>query len=163
QLRDRHQCRARRGLPAQSGLEPAQGAQHHPSSMKRCIAGLLALSLAACSEPQDPPAPDPDIAEPELQLPAGEPVADDFHELRSRWLELERPALTPPEPEPLPEVTETPLPAPEPAEPQDSTPAVAIIIADLGHNLRQGRRLIALPLLVALAILPQKLAAEQLS
>lgn len=131
--------------------------------MKRCIAGLLALLLAACSEPQDPPAPDPDITEPELQLPAAELVVDDFHELRSRWLELERPALTPPEPEPLPEVAETPLPVPEPAEPQDSTPAVAIIIDDVGHNLRQGRRLIALPLPVALAILPQTLAAEQLA
>lgn len=131
--------------------------------MKRCIAGLLALLLAACSEPQDPPAPDPDITEPELQLPAAELVVDDFHELRSRWLELERPALTPLEPEPLPEVAETPLPVPEPAEPQDRTPAVAIIIDDVGHNLRQGRRLIALPLPVALAILPQTLAAEQLA
>lgn len=133
--------------------------------MKRCIAGLLALLLAACSEPQDPPAPDPDIADPELQLPAGEPLVDDFHELRSRWLELERPALTRPEHEPLPDVVASPPPATPtaPAEPQDSTPAVAIIIDDVGHNLRQGRRLIALPLPVALAILPQTLAAEQLA
>ena len=131
--------------------------------MKRCIAGLLALLLAACSEPQDPPAPDPDITEPELQLPAAALVVDDFHELRSRWLELERPALTPPEPEPLSEVAETPFPVPEPAEPLDSTPAVAIIIDDVGHNLRQGRRLLALPQPVALAILPQTLAAEQLA
>src|SRR5690606_24460845 len=50
-----------------------------------------------------------------------------------------------------------------PAEPQDRTPAVAIIIDDVGHNLRQGRRLIALPQPVALAILPQTLAAEQLA
>src|SRR5690554_7346836 len=103
--------------------------------MKRCIAGLLALLLAACSEPQNPPAPDPDIADPELQLPAGEPLVDDFHELRSRWLELERPALTRPEHEPLPDVVAShPSAIPSaPAEPQDCSPAVAFIIDDVVH------------------------------
>src|SRR5690606_41317024 len=99
----------------------------------------LFRSRAACSDPQDPPAPDPDIADPELHLPAGEPLVDDIPELRSRWLELERPALTRPEPEPLPVVVASPPPATPttPAEQHGRTPAVAIFLDDDGHNPRQ--------------------------
>src|SRR5690606_41417432 len=69
----------------------------------------------------------------------------------------------PPPPQPPPEVAEPHAPVPEPAEPQHRSPAVAIIIDDVGQHLRQGRRLIALPQPAALAILPQTRAAEQLA
>src|SRR5690606_17807603 len=100
----------------------------------------------------------------ELQLPAAELVVDDFHELRSRWLELERPALTRPEHEPLPDVVASPPPATPtaPPEPPGRTPAGTINIDDVGHTLRPCRRLIPLPPPVGLAMLPQTLAAEQL-
>src|SRR5690606_16589335 len=110
-----------------------------------------ALVLAACSEPE-PPAPDIERGVAQEQT-AAERRADEAYkdELRARWLELEHAERNQPvqpveEPEPEPE----PLPAPVVVPPAGNAgnaadlPVIAILIDDIGHNLHQGRRLLAL-------------------
>lgn len=137
----------------------------------RLLAGCLLVVLSGCGEP-DAPAPErpdePVVALP-LELPAAESTRQDdahYDELRARWLELEHAARSPetveveiPEPAAEPVVPPPPIPVTDPA----ATPAIGIIIDDVGHHLSRGRRLIALPVPVALAILPHTQSAQALA
>lgn len=134
------------------------------------LAGCLLVLLNGCGEP-DAPAPERS-AEPAatlpFELPAAEPARQDeahYDELRARWLELEHAARPPAAaadaiPEPAAEPVE---PAPIPVTDPGATPAIGIIIDDVGHHLSRGRRLIALPVPVALAILPHTQSADALA
>lgn len=149
--------------------------------MSRWLIALLALMLAACSEPELPEKPAPGVAEIEQvavhNQPAREPAAEHRaeaeeayrDELRARWQALEQTRRDLSEQlEQLeqaakaPDLTPEPLPAPTPA-PSSGNPVIAIVIDDVGHNLHQGRRLLALPVPVSLAILPHTHAARQLA
>ena len=132
------------------------------------LAGLLGL-LAACGDPEPPP-PEPEPVE-TLSESAQRRADDAYHDqLRARWFELEHAQRNRPQPEQQPPAPQDSLPpaAVPPAVGQvppltGALPAIAILIDDVGHNLSQGRRLLALPAPVALAILPHTLAAQRLA
>ncbi|TVP91418.1 MAG: divergent polysaccharide deacetylase family protein [Pseudomonadaceae bacterium] len=123
------------------------------------LPALLALSLlVACS---DPPA-EPEVP-PEPEASSGLPVEP------TAWEQL----VLIDKPEALPDWLVYPgtlplLPEPDASDaalasaPPDG-PVMAIVIDDLGHSYTEGRRIIALPGPVALAILPQTPFAEQLA
>lgn len=134
------------------------------------LASCLLMLLSGCGEPDAPEqerADEPLVTLP-LELPAPEPARQDdahYDELRARWLELEHAARPPAAAE-----DDIPEPAAEPVEPPPipvtdpgATPAIGIIIDDVGHHLSRGRRLIALPVPVALAILPHTQSADALA
>ncbi|WP_157718690.1 divergent polysaccharide deacetylase family protein [Halopseudomonas litoralis] len=130
--------------------------------------GLLTLALTGCGEPDDPPAAEaaPAVTEQTVAIPdTAQSDAAYYDELRARWLELERAAQAEPEhapAAPFQQIVEEPQPiASAPAA--AATPAIGIIIDDVGHSLIRGRRLIALPAPVALAILPHTQSAQRLA
>lgn len=138
--------------------------------MRLWLAGLLFLGLVACDEAKPPSAPvTSPVAELEVSVPLPEANVDsggDYHELRQDWLAIER-AAQPPSPVSSPPPSIQPAPHKpslvHPAPAPDALPAIGIIIDDVGHSLRQGQRLIALPAPVVLAILPHTQAARQLA
>lgn len=120
--------------------------------MSRWVIALLALVLAACSD-SEPPAPEPEksTVDAPVQRPADPPTDALGDQLP---LQPELPPTLPPIVEPVIE---------QQAAAMAGIPAVAIVIDDVGHNLSHGRRLLALPDPVALAILPYTQAAQQLA
>ena len=136
--------------------------------MSRWLSVLLALVLAACSEPQPPIAEDKraaaDTPEQVAERRADEAYKD---ELRARWLALEQARRDLSEQieqleQAVAEPDVEPLPTPAAALPTGN-PVIAIVIDDIGHNLHQARRLLALPAPVVLAILPNTRGARQLA
>lgn len=108
--------------------------------------------LAACSEPEMPPTEPGNAPAEEQSNATDKQQADAFHDqLPARWLELEHAAQKQ-------AVTAEPL-----FTAMADIPAIAIVIDDVGHNLGHGRRLLALPVPVALAILPKTVAAQRLA
>lgn len=136
--------------------------------MKVWIVGLLALLLAACSEPDSPAVDSGESGEASTPVVVDEADSAYYDQLRARWLELEHAdrAAAAQTLEPEPEILSQPLPESAPITPvidAAAIPAIAIIIDDVGHSLAQGRRLIALPVPVALAILPHTPASQRLA
>ena len=148
-----------------------------PAMVALTMAGLVMLVLVGCGESDHPPAADTEQTVTEQPSGAAESLQSDaayYDELRARWLQLEQAGEAEPESlkgeqegvpaVPLPDIVEVqPIPVPVPDTSPVVTPVIGIIIDDVGHNLVRGRRLIALPAPVALAILPHTQSAQRLA
>ncbi|WP_150304747.1 divergent polysaccharide deacetylase family protein [Pseudomonas saliphila] len=126
--------------------------------MKRIALGLLALMLAACSDPAPETAvndesPDP-VSESADAPPAVRPATPDADRLRVEWMRIEHGGWG--------QAEHKPALASESAEASDR-PTLGIIIDDLGHNYSRGRRVIDMPAPVTLAILPHTAVAARLA
>ena len=139
--------------------------------MSRWLIALLALMLAACSD-SEPPVPEPDATP--VEMPVQTPVEPQAgtHDDQPSPSQPEQESISQPiardRPEPQLELIPPLPPSVEPVVERQvvamaGIPAIAIVIDDVGHNLSHGRRLLALPDPVALAILPHTQAAQQLA
>lgn len=134
--------------------------------MKRAAVWLLAMMLAACSD-NDPSKSKPGQPQHAAEHPEtafvtpGETASD---RLRSEWLPIEHAGWPKPDvpPEPIANAPDASAPALRPVQ-ADDRPLLAVVIDDVGQSYVQGRRLIDLPVPVALAILPQTPAAARLA
>lgn len=133
--------------------------------MRRMVLGLLAIMLAACSDPVPESAIDEHIAEPanepvEARLPIVRPATPEADLLRVEWMRIEHAGW-----ETLAQQVEQPLQSVPVAgrERPGEMPALGVIIDDLGHNFSRGRRVIGMPAPVTLAILPHTAMAARLA
>lgn len=133
--------------------------------MIRLVLGLLALTLAACSEPAPEPASNDELIEPPGEWVAAPPSAvrpatPEADRLRVEWMRIEHAGWAAPAHQPDRLAQTEPI---EPAADEAKVPALGIIIDDLGHNYVRGRRVIDMPAPVTLAILPHTAAAARLA
>ena len=133
--------------------------------MKRIALGLLALMLAACSDPVPDITVNDKVVEPVSQSAEAPPsvvraATPDADRLRVEWMRIEHAGWDAPAQQP--DLQSQPAPASESVAASDM-PALGIIIDDLGHNYLRGRRVINMPAPVTLAILPHTAAAARLA
>ena len=131
--------------------------------MKRLVLGLLAMTLAACSDPAHESVSNDELIEPpgesvESRPSAVRPATPDADRLRVEWMRIEHAGWGKPRPEQLAQSEVPPQPVNE-----SSIPALGIIIDDLGHNYVRGRRVIDMAAPVTLAILPHTAMASRLA
>lgn len=127
--------------------------------MKPLALGLLAMMLAACSDPApefpvNDESPGPVSESAEAPPPAVRPATPDADRLRVEWMRIEHAGWD--------QAEHKSALASESAEASDM-PTLGIIIDDLGHNYLRGRRVIDMPAPVTLAILPHTAMAARLA
>lgn len=134
--------------------------------MNYALVWVLALLLAACSDSN--PSPDNSAAQQDSAAElsaAAEKIATQLaaDRRRSEWLQLEHagwPPATVPPTRPADRALNEPVISRMSAA---ERPQLAIMIDDVGHHYARGRRIIDLPVPVALAILPQTHSAARLA